>query len=78
MQSHTQSQSAKPRIRGEIVDPSTAAALRAYLDRAGWRRTGVELRLSDSTMRNILASRPILHGSAVALRIGLADREPTP
>ena len=62
------------RLRGEIVDPSTAAALRAYIYRAGWRRTVVELRASERTLRAVLAGRPILHGSAVALRLALATQ----
>ena len=71
MQTQTRTQP-PTRIRGEIVDIATARALRARLDGVGWRRAGVELRASERTMRAVLASRPILHGSAVALRLALA------
>ena len=75
MHSQTRTQT---KTRGEILDPSTAAALRAYIGRAGWRTACVELRSSERTMRSVLAGRPILHGSAVVLRLALSGLEPQP
>jgi hypothetical protein len=69
MQSHTQTPA---RIRGEILDSRNTEALREYIQRTGWRRAGVELMAADRTMRAVLAGRPILHGSAVSLRMALA------
>ena len=75
MQSHTRSDTpvqTMRRWRGEILEPDVVRRLGEHIARVGWRCAGVELRMSERTMRAILKARPVHHGSAVALRAALA------
>jgi hypothetical protein len=57
---------------GEIADPQTRAALRAYLQRVTWRRAYCDLGVADGVIRRILDGQRVRTASLRAVRLGLS------
>jgi hypothetical protein len=70
----TETQSSR-RLRGVVVDGETRAALRAFVDRVGWRPAIRALSVSERCIRRALDNRRIRIASATQIRLALATAQ---
>lgn len=66
------------RPRGIVADPKTREAVRAHLERYGWRKSYELLGVGQHPITRIMCGLPVLRSTLVAVRSALAVQEPQP